>query len=155
MTSEEKSKITDINKCNFTEMSEYFKAQSEARKQMSKDEKLVRPWTNMCTRARTHRHTHTVHIQYTRLQLTHPPTFSNVIPTFSRKSKRRMSVSSRSMVSVWWTTIRSELETFASSLPVCSGGVGTTQRWACWNAASALKTSLSTAASESPHLHHH
>ncbi|XP_020327857.1 DNA topoisomerase 1 [Oncorhynchus kisutch] len=40
MTSEEKSKITDINKCNFTEMSEYFKAQSEARKQMSKDEKL-------------------------------------------------------------------------------------------------------------------
>ncbi|XP_023862059.1 DNA topoisomerase 1 [Salvelinus sp. IW2-2015] len=40
MTSEEKSKITDINKCNFTEISEYFKAQSEARKQMSKDEKL-------------------------------------------------------------------------------------------------------------------
>ncbi|KAL1021600.1 hypothetical protein UPYG_G00015410 [Umbra pygmaea] len=40
MTSEEKSKITDLNKCNFTEMSEYFKAQSEARKQMSKEEKL-------------------------------------------------------------------------------------------------------------------
>ncbi|CAB1336063.1 unnamed protein product, partial [Coregonus sp. 'balchen'] len=30
----------DWRKCNFTEMSEYFKAQSEARKQMSKDEKL-------------------------------------------------------------------------------------------------------------------
>uniref|UniRef100_A0AAY5KET4 DNA topoisomerase I DNA binding eukaryotic-type domain-containing protein n=1 Tax=Esox lucius TaxID=8010 RepID=A0AAY5KET4_ESOLU len=41
MTSEEKSKITDLTKCNFTEMSEYFKAQSEARKQMSKEEKLV------------------------------------------------------------------------------------------------------------------
>ncbi|XP_042560995.1 DNA topoisomerase I, like isoform X2 [Clupea harengus] len=40
MTSEEKAKITDLNKCNFTEMYEYFKAQSEARKQMSKAEKL-------------------------------------------------------------------------------------------------------------------
>ncbi|KAG7323804.1 hypothetical protein KOW79_013506 [Hemibagrus wyckioides] len=39
MTSEEKSKISDLNKCNFTEMSEYFKAQSEARKQMTKEEK--------------------------------------------------------------------------------------------------------------------
>ncbi|KAI1892774.1 hypothetical protein AGOR_G00136990 [Albula goreensis] len=39
MTSEEKSKITDLNKCNFAEMSEYFQAQSEARKQMSKEEK--------------------------------------------------------------------------------------------------------------------
>ncbi|CAK6968225.1 DNA topoisomerase 1 isoform X1 [Scomber scombrus] len=39
MTSEEKSKISDLNKCNFSEMSEYFKAQSEARKQMSKQEK--------------------------------------------------------------------------------------------------------------------
>ncbi|KAJ8259974.1 hypothetical protein GJAV_G00175610 [Gymnothorax javanicus] len=40
MTSEEKGKITDLNKCDFTEMSEYFKAQSEARKQMTKEEKL-------------------------------------------------------------------------------------------------------------------
>ncbi|MCJ8741348.1 hypothetical protein PDJAM_G00069600, partial [Pangasius djambal] len=40
MTSEEKSRITDLNKCNFIEMSEYFKAQSEARKQMTKEEKL-------------------------------------------------------------------------------------------------------------------
>ncbi|XP_010792137.1 DNA topoisomerase 1 isoform X2 [Notothenia coriiceps] len=40
MTSEEKSKITDLNKCKFSEMSEFFKAQSEARKQMSKQEKL-------------------------------------------------------------------------------------------------------------------
>ncbi|XP_035238565.1 DNA topoisomerase 1 isoform X1 [Anguilla anguilla] len=39
MTSEEKSKITDLNKCDFTEMSDYFKVQSEARKQMSKEEK--------------------------------------------------------------------------------------------------------------------
>jgi len=41
MTTEEKSVITDLNKCNFSEMSEYFKAQSEARKQMSKQEKQV------------------------------------------------------------------------------------------------------------------
>ncbi|KAG7477928.1 hypothetical protein MATL_G00074750 [Megalops atlanticus] len=39
MTSEEKAKITDLGKCNFTEMSDYFKAQSEAKKQMSKEEK--------------------------------------------------------------------------------------------------------------------
>lgn len=41
MTSEEKAKITDLKKCNFTEMNEYFKAQSEARKAMSKEEKQV------------------------------------------------------------------------------------------------------------------
>lgn len=41
MTSEEKSKLTDLNKCDFNEMGEYFKAQSEARKQKTKEEKLV------------------------------------------------------------------------------------------------------------------
>lgn len=41
MTSEEKSKITDLKKCDFTEMSDYFKAQSEARKAMTKEEKQV------------------------------------------------------------------------------------------------------------------
>lgn len=41
MTSEEKSKITDLKKCDFSEMSDYFKAQSEARKAMSKEQKLV------------------------------------------------------------------------------------------------------------------
>lgn len=41
MTSDEKSVITDLNKCDFSEMNEYFKAQSEARKQMSKEEKQV------------------------------------------------------------------------------------------------------------------
>ncbi|XP_037632522.1 DNA topoisomerase I, like [Sebastes umbrosus] len=40
MSSEEKGKLTDLKKCNFTEMSEYFKAQSEARKAMTKDQKL-------------------------------------------------------------------------------------------------------------------
>ncbi|XP_072918128.1 DNA topoisomerase 1 [Hemitrygon akajei] len=39
MKPEEKAAITDLNKCNFEEMSQYFKAQSEARKQMSKEEK--------------------------------------------------------------------------------------------------------------------
>ncbi len=42
MTSEEKSKISDLNKCDFSEMSDYFKIQSEARKAMSKEEKQVR-----------------------------------------------------------------------------------------------------------------
>lgn len=41
MTSEEKSTITNLSKCDFTHMSQYFKAQSEARKQMSKEEKQV------------------------------------------------------------------------------------------------------------------
>ncbi len=41
MTDEEKVKMTDLKKCNFSEMSEYFKAQSEARKAMSKEEKQV------------------------------------------------------------------------------------------------------------------
>lgn len=41
MTSEEKGKITDLKKCNFSEMHQYFKAQSEARKAMTKEEKLV------------------------------------------------------------------------------------------------------------------
>ncbi|XP_043977772.1 DNA topoisomerase I, like [Gambusia affinis] len=39
MTSEEKSTITDLKKCNFSEMSEYFKTQSEARKAMTKEQK--------------------------------------------------------------------------------------------------------------------
>lgn len=41
MTSEEKAKITDLNKCDFTKMSEYFKTQTEARKAMTKEEKQV------------------------------------------------------------------------------------------------------------------
>lgn len=41
MTAEEKSKITDLKKCNFGELSEYFKAQSEARKSKTKEDKLV------------------------------------------------------------------------------------------------------------------
>ncbi|XP_005990473.2 DNA topoisomerase I, like [Latimeria chalumnae] len=39
MTSEEKSTITSLDKCDFGEMHQYFKAQAEARKQMSKEEK--------------------------------------------------------------------------------------------------------------------
>ncbi|CAL8339655.1 unnamed protein product [Lota lota] len=40
MSSEEKAKITDLNKCDFNEINDYFKAQSEARKAMSKEQKL-------------------------------------------------------------------------------------------------------------------
>ncbi|XP_044296336.1 DNA topoisomerase 1 isoform X1 [Varanus komodoensis] len=39
MTPEEKSTITSLSKCDFSHMSQYFKAQSEARKQMTKEEK--------------------------------------------------------------------------------------------------------------------
>lgn len=48
MTSEEKSKITDLKKCNFNEMGEFFKAQSEARKAMTKDDKLVSKNNTLC-----------------------------------------------------------------------------------------------------------
>ncbi|XP_077581842.1 DNA topoisomerase I, like isoform X2 [Stigmatopora nigra] len=40
MTAEERGKITDLKKCNFTEMADYYKAQSEAKKAMSKEDKL-------------------------------------------------------------------------------------------------------------------
>lgn len=50
MTSEEKSKITELKKCDFTEIHKYFKAQSETRKQMSKEEKQV-------SMPQTHTHT--------------------------------------------------------------------------------------------------
>ncbi|XP_015671235.1 DNA topoisomerase 1 [Protobothrops mucrosquamatus] len=39
MTPEEKGIITSLSKCDFGHMSQYFKAQTEARKQMTKDEK--------------------------------------------------------------------------------------------------------------------
>ncbi|XP_013917334.1 PREDICTED: DNA topoisomerase 1 isoform X2 [Thamnophis sirtalis] len=39
MTSEEKGIITSLSKCDFNHMSQYFKAQTEARKQMTKEEK--------------------------------------------------------------------------------------------------------------------
>lgn len=41
MTKEEKETITDLKKCNFTEMNEYFKVKSEQRKNMTKEEKQV------------------------------------------------------------------------------------------------------------------
>lgn len=54
MTPEEKSKITELKKCDFTEMHEYFKAQSEARKQMTKEEKQV----SVSLHPNLHKHTH-------------------------------------------------------------------------------------------------
>ncbi|ETE72289.1 DNA topoisomerase 1, partial [Ophiophagus hannah] len=39
MTPEEKGTITSLSKCDFDHMSQYFKAQTEARKQMTKEEK--------------------------------------------------------------------------------------------------------------------
>lgn len=41
MSKAEKEKITDLKKCNFTEMNEFFKVKNEQRKNMSKEEKLV------------------------------------------------------------------------------------------------------------------
>ncbi|XP_078508283.1 DNA topoisomerase 1 [Lissotriton helveticus] len=40
MTAEEREVITNLGKCNFNEMGAYFKVLSEARKQMTKEEKL-------------------------------------------------------------------------------------------------------------------
>ena len=42
MTAEEKEKITDLKKCNFREICEYFKQESEKRKNRTKEEKKVR-----------------------------------------------------------------------------------------------------------------
>lgn len=41
MTVEEASVITDFSKCDFTQMNQYYKDRSEARKAMSKEEKLA------------------------------------------------------------------------------------------------------------------
>ena len=41
MSKQEKEIITDLKKCNFTEMNEYFKIKNEERKNMSKEAKLV------------------------------------------------------------------------------------------------------------------
>ena len=41
MTKQEREQITDLRKCNFNELAEYFKAKSEERKNMSKEEKQV------------------------------------------------------------------------------------------------------------------
>ena len=42
MNKEEKELITDLRRCNFKEIHEYYKAQTEIRKNRSKEEKLVR-----------------------------------------------------------------------------------------------------------------
>ena len=41
MSKQERELITDLRKCNFNELAEYFKAKSEERKNMSKEEKQV------------------------------------------------------------------------------------------------------------------
>lgn len=136
MTSEEKSVITDLNKCGFSEMSEYFKAQSEARKQMSKEEKQV------------------FLLQLGALfQPRELWDFSIYLHTSCRKSKRKMNGSFRSMVSASWTTTRRESEISASSRRAFSEDGGTIQRWACWSGASDPKTSLLTVASRKSLCH--
>jgi DNA topoisomerase-1 len=42
MTEKERGIITDLSKCDFRQMNEYFVKKSEERKAMSKEEKLVR-----------------------------------------------------------------------------------------------------------------
>lgn len=62
----------------------------------------------------------------------------------------------RSMASASWTTTRRGLVTSASSPRAFSEVEETTQRWACLNGASGLKTSSSTVASrQSHHLHYY
>lgn len=39
MTSDEREKITDLAKCNFKELQEYYLSETEKRKAMSKEEK--------------------------------------------------------------------------------------------------------------------
>lgn len=42
MTAEEAAHIKNFEKCNFTKIHEYFKEKSEAKKQLSKEEKQVK-----------------------------------------------------------------------------------------------------------------
>jgi DNA topoisomerase-1 len=44
MTSKERELITDLKKCNFNEINEYFKRKSEERKSMTKEQKAVGQW---------------------------------------------------------------------------------------------------------------
>lgn len=46
MTAEESLVIKNFSKCNFSEINDYFKARSEARKQMSKEEKKAQKEEN-------------------------------------------------------------------------------------------------------------
>lgn len=46
MTADEKKTITDLRKCDFREINEYFKLKSEERKSMSKEEKLCQKEEN-------------------------------------------------------------------------------------------------------------
>lgn len=41
MTKQEREIITDLKKCNFTQMHEYFKVKNEERKNMTKEQKQV------------------------------------------------------------------------------------------------------------------
>lgn len=41
MTDKERKLITDLSKCNFKKMNEYFNEKNEERKAMSKEEKKV------------------------------------------------------------------------------------------------------------------
>uniref|UniRef100_A0A8C2DNF0 DNA topoisomerase I DNA binding eukaryotic-type domain-containing protein n=1 Tax=Cyprinus carpio TaxID=7962 RepID=A0A8C2DNF0_CYPCA len=86
MTSEEKSKITELKKCDFTEMHEYFKAQSEARKQMSKEEKQISVSLHCQLNLREHTHAETVSAIIQSINLS----------CFYRKSKKRTSAFCRS-----------------------------------------------------------
>lgn len=74
------------------------------------------------------------------------------LPATYRKLRRRMSASCRSTASASWTTTGNASPISALSPQACSVAVETTPRWACSNAASGLKTSSSTAASESRFL---
>ena len=59
MTKEEKEVITDLTKCNFNQIHEYYKRKSEERKAMSKEEKkvIVKAFTRLLSSflARFHR----------------------------------------------------------------------------------------------------
>ena len=46
MTPDEKEVITDLSKCNFNLIHDYYKQKSEERKAMTKEEKKVRPGEN-------------------------------------------------------------------------------------------------------------
>ena len=48
MTAEEAAHIKSFDKCDFTQIHQYFKEKSEAKKQLSKEEKQVRMYYTQC-----------------------------------------------------------------------------------------------------------
>lgn len=107
MTSKEREIITDLTKCNFEQINEYFKKLSEERKNMSKEEKQVRTGREVLL----DRQLKTVII--------------------CRKSKRRRTPFKKNTVWPLSMDTKRRSETFALNRRVCFVAVVPIRKWEC------------------------